>query len=60
MCLELLTRLVQEDQVHAAAFAASTAAAHVVAGAAESDLKRAARIDAQAGLELDRIQMHAD
>jgi hypothetical protein len=47
---------IQEGQVHAAALAASAAAAHV----AESDLKRAEHIDAQAGLALDYMQRHAE
>ena len=46
----------QEGKVHAAALAASVAAAHV----AESDLNRAERIDAQAGLALDYLQRHAE
>ena len=46
----------QEGEVHAAAVAASAAAAHV----ADSDLKRAERIDAQAGLALDYMQRHAE
>jgi len=46
----------QEGEVHAAAVAASAAAAHV----RQSDLQRAERIDAQAGLALDYMQRHAE